>query len=73
MHDGSFEYRLVRNRCGTIRQSPLEWDDFEDAAQFACGESLNVYYAGTRNKDYFVAVSITVMTPEELIRVLSGD
>jgi len=52
------------------RAIALEWDDFEDAVQFACGESLSVDYVVTRNKDDFAASNITVVTPKELIGLL---
>jgi len=58
-----------------IRQAiALEWDDFEDAVQYACGESLNVDYVVTRNKgDFFASARLPVVTPEELIRIISGS
>ena len=49
----------------------LDWDDFEDAVQYASGESLNVDYVVTRNKDDFASVHIPVVTPEELISAIS--
>jgi len=55
------------------RAISLEWDDFEDAVQYACGESLNVDYVVTRNKDDFTSARLTVVTPEELIGIISKD
>jgi len=51
----------------------LEWDDFEDAVQYACGESLDVDYVVTRNKEDFTSPRLSVVTPGELIGFLSGD
>jgi len=57
-----------------IRQAiALEWDDFEDAVQYTSGESLNVDYVVTRNKGDFASPRIPVVTPGELIGLLSGE
>jgi len=55
------------------RAITLGWDDFEDAVQYTCGESLNVDYVVTRNKGDFVLPRLPVVTPEELIKIISGD
>jgi len=55
------------------RAIALGWDDFEDAVQYTCGESLNVDYVVTRNKGDFVLPRLPVVTPEELIKIISGD
>ena len=55
------------------RAIALDWDDFEDAVQYASGESLNVDYLVTRNKKDFASARLPVVTPEEFIRIISGD
>ncbi|MDR0815140.1 MAG: PIN domain-containing protein [Bacteroidales bacterium] len=55
------------------RAIALDWNDFEDAVQYAVGESLNVDYVVTRNRDDFTSDHLPVVTPEELIGLLSGD
>jgi predicted nucleic acid-binding protein len=57
-----------------IRQAiAMDWDDFEDAVQYASGENLNVDYIVTRNKGDFAAALLPVVTPGELIGFLSID
>ena len=48
----------------------LDWGDFEDAVQFAVGETLAVDYLVTRNTSDFANASLTVVTPEELLKIL---
>ena len=54
------------------RAISLDWNDFEDAVQYASGESLNVDCLVTRNKDDFASAHLPVMTPAELIGAISG-
>jgi len=49
----------------------LEWSDFEDAVQFAVGESLLVDYIITRNVKDFSSCSIPVITPEQFIEIIT--
>jgi len=48
----------------------LGWDDFEDAVQYASGESLEVDYVVTRNRGDFASARLPVVTPEEMIGLL---
>jgi predicted nucleic acid-binding protein len=49
----------------------LKWKDFEDAVQFASGESLQVDYIVTRNTKDFSSSTISVITPENLVKMLT--
>ena len=48
----------------------LDWGDFEDAVQFACGESFAVDYLVTRNTSDFASATMPVVTPDELLRII---
>ena len=49
----------------------LDWGDFEDAVQFAAGESIAVDYLVTRNTSDFTTASMPVVTPDGLIRIIT--
>jgi hypothetical protein len=51
----------------------LDWKDFEDAVQFAVGESIIVNYIVTRNKADFNNSSIPVVTPDELLNIITSN
>jgi predicted nucleic acid-binding protein len=54
-----------------IRQAiSLDWGDFEDAVQYAVGESIAVNYIVTRNKADFASATLPVVSPEELLALL---
>ena len=54
-----------------IRQAiNLDWDDFEDAVQYATGESIAVDYIVTRNKSDFSSAALPVVSPDELLALL---
>jgi predicted nucleic-acid-binding protein len=54
-----------------IRQAiSLDWGDFEDAVQYAAGESIAVDYIVTRNKADFASASLPVVSPDELLASL---
>ena len=54
-----------------IRQAvSLDWDDFEDAVQYAAGESIAVDYIVTRNKADFASAALPVVSPDELLKSL---
>jgi predicted nucleic-acid-binding protein len=54
-----------------IRQAiNLDWGDFEDAVQYAAGESIAVNYIVTRNKTDFASAAIPVVSPDELLTLL---
>jgi predicted nucleic acid-binding protein len=54
-----------------IRQAvSLDWGDFEDAVQYAVGESIAVDYIVTRNKADFASASLPVVSPDELLSLL---
>jgi predicted nucleic acid-binding protein len=55
------------------RAVALDWDDFEDAVQYAVGESLAVNYVVTRNATDFNAVELQVLSPEELLHSVVRD
>jgi predicted nucleic acid-binding protein len=50
------------------RAIALDWGDFEDAVQYAAGESLAVDYIVTRNPADFSSSPIKTVTPDEFIR-----
>jgi predicted nucleic acid-binding protein len=55
-----------------IRQAvSLNWGDFEDAVQYAAGESIAVNYIVTRNKADFASASLPIVSPEELLAFLT--
>jgi len=54
-----------------IRQAiSLDWSDFEDAVQYAAGESIAVDYIVTRNKTDFASTSLPIVNPDELLALL---
>jgi len=54
-----------------IRQAiNLDWGDFEDAVQYAAGETIAVDYIVTRNKKDFASAVLPVVTPDELLELL---
>ena len=54
-----------------IRQAiSLDWGDFEDAVQYAAGESIAVDYIVTRNKADFASAVLPVVSPDELLELL---
>jgi predicted nucleic acid-binding protein len=48
----------------------LDWGDFEDAVQYAAGESIAVDYIVTRNKADFASATVPVVSPDELLALL---
>ena len=48
----------------------LDWGDFEDAVQYAAGESIAVDYIVTRNKTDFSTATLPVVCPDELMALL---
>ena len=53
------------------RALDLDWGDFEDAVQYAAGESLAVDYIVTRNTSDFSSVSVPVITPDKLLSIIT--
>jgi len=54
-----------------IRQAiSLDWGDFEDAVQYAAGETIAVDYIVTRNKSDFASTIMPVVSPDELLALL---
>jgi predicted nucleic acid-binding protein len=51
----------------------LEWDDFEDSVQYVVGEGLSVDYIVTRNTQDFNSGSITAVTPEQFIEIITKN
>ena len=51
----------------------LDWSDFEDAVQFATGESITVDYLVTRNTSDFASATMPVVTPDELLSLLTSN
>ena len=51
----------------------LDWGDFEDAVQFVVGESLAVDYLVTRNTSDFISTTIPVVTPADLLRIITDS
>ena len=49
----------------------LDWNDFEDAVQYAVGESLALDYIITRNISDFAKGKIPAVTPEQLIDIIT--
>ena len=49
----------------------LEWDDFEDSVQYVVGESLEVDYIITRNTKDYTPSTISAVTPEKFIELIS--
>ena len=51
----------------------LDWGDFEDAVQFAAGESLAVDYLVTRNKSDFSSATMPVVSPDDLLQIITSS
>ena len=49
----------------------LEWDYFEDCVQYVVGKSIAADYIVTRNPGDFKNVQVSVITPEELLNVIT--
>ena len=48
----------------------LDWDDFEDAVQYAAGEAISIDYLITRNKKDFLTAALPVVTPDEFLKII---
>jgi len=55
------------------RAFELDWGDFEDAVQYAAGETIFVDYLVTRNPSDFSNAALPVLTPDELLNTLIRD
>ena len=55
------------------RAIDLDWGDFEDAVQYAAGESLAVNYVVTRNTSDFASAALPVVAPDELLSIITGS
>jgi predicted nucleic acid-binding protein len=51
----------------------LDWNDFEDAVQYATGESIKMDYLVTRNISDFASADLPVVTPDELLNIVTGE
>ncbi len=51
----------------------LSFKDFEDALQFECADEVTVDYIITRNKQDFAETKIPLVTPQELLALLSKN
>ena len=49
------------------------WNDFEDAVQYSAGESIAVDYIVTRNASDFDSAILPVVTPDELLNIVTGN
>ena len=49
----------------------LDWNDFEDSVQYTVGESLAVNYIVTRNIKDYSSGSISAITPQEFVEIIS--
>jgi predicted nucleic acid-binding protein len=55
-----------------IRQAiRLDWGDFEDAVQYAVGETIAVDYIVTRNKSDFSSAVLPVVSPDDFLALLT--
>jgi predicted nucleic acid-binding protein len=52
------------------RAIALDWNDFEDAVQYAAGERIEVDYVVTRNAADFAFAAIPVVSPEVLLAII---
>ena len=50
----------------------MKWPDFEDAVQAACGSKAEVDYLVTRNQGDFKRATLEVISPAELVAILSA-
>ena len=55
------------SRDEIYRAIDLNWGDFEDAVQYAVGESILVDYIVTRNITDFSSATLPVISPDELL------
>ena len=46
---------------------------FEDAVQYASGEAISVDFIVTRNTTDFASALLPVVTPNELLNILTGS
>jgi len=53
------------------RALDIDWNDFEDAVQYVIGESLAVDYIVTRNTFDFASATFPVVTPDELLNIIT--
>ncbi|MDR0444664.1 MAG: PIN domain-containing protein [Treponema sp.] len=51
----------------------LEWGDFEDAVQYVAGENITADYIVTRNASDFITAAIPIVTPDELLKIVTGN
>ena len=51
----------------------LDWDDFEDSVQYVVGEGFSANYIITRNIDDYASGSISVVTPEQFIKIVAEE
>jgi hypothetical protein len=51
----------------------LDWNDFEDAVQYAVGESIAVDYVVTRNANDFNSVELRALSPEKLLHTVVSN
>jgi predicted nucleic acid-binding protein len=56
-----------------LRGLALGWSDFEDALQMLCGIGVDADYLVTRNPGDFKGASLPVVTPSELLALMSSD
>jgi predicted nucleic acid-binding protein len=54
------------------RAIDLNWSDLEDAVQYAAGETIAVDYLVTRNISDFTVIGFPVVTPDELLTIVTG-
>ena len=55
------------------RAAEIQWDDFEDAVQYATAQRIKADYIITRNTKDFAASSIKAISPEEFIRAVKAE
>ena len=55
------------------RAIDLDWTDFEDAVQYATGESIVVDYLVTRNASDYKSASFPIVAPDELLKIIVGE
>jgi len=51
----------------------MDWDDFEDCVQYVVGENIPADYIVTRNPADFKSEGAVVVTPEELLDIISPN
>jgi predicted nucleic acid-binding protein len=68
---GSLSVAAVRG--DEIRRAiALDWDDFEDAVQYAVGESIGIDYVVTRDSAGFTGTAVPVVSPAVFLALISG-